>query len=179
MEVIRHAELMVEWNLWTIKHTNRSLDNSMQHFAHHRLRQAYNILAWTKRNIALNYQVTCWCARSFKGTILQSRLFELLLAIHSQGTGASTLISVLIGATSTGCQMFCAESRTLIRAGTELLVVRVGRVPRNTEGTRRTCPIHDQGVPILIVLRHPKKHSFSSAKFKCNCLLVNMPTNCE
>ena len=28
MEVIRHAELIVEWFLWTIKHTNRSLDNS-------------------------------------------------------------------------------------------------------------------------------------------------------
>ena len=28
MEVIRHAELIVEWFLWTIEHTNRSLDNS-------------------------------------------------------------------------------------------------------------------------------------------------------
>ena len=26
MEVIRHAELIVEWFLWTIEHTNRSLD---------------------------------------------------------------------------------------------------------------------------------------------------------
>ena len=28
MEVIRHAELIVEWFLWTIEHTNRSLDDS-------------------------------------------------------------------------------------------------------------------------------------------------------
>ena len=28
MEVIRHAELIVEWFLWTIEHTNKSLDNS-------------------------------------------------------------------------------------------------------------------------------------------------------
>ena len=26
MEVIRHAESIVEWFLWTIEHTNRSLD---------------------------------------------------------------------------------------------------------------------------------------------------------
>ena len=26
MEVIRHAELIVEWFLWTIEHTNRSLE---------------------------------------------------------------------------------------------------------------------------------------------------------
>ena len=34
-----------------IEHTNRSLDNSKQRFAHLGLRQAYN---------ALNYQVNCW-----------------------------------------------------------------------------------------------------------------------
>ena len=68
MEVIRHAELIVEWSLWTIEHTNRSLDNSMQRFAHHGLRQAYNYTtmhcmpnaAHDGRNVALNYQVTCW-----------------------------------------------------------------------------------------------------------------------
>ena len=42
MEVIRHAELIVEWFLWTIEHTNSSLDNSKQCFAHYGLRQAYN-----------------------------------------------------------------------------------------------------------------------------------------
>ena len=35
MEVIRHAELIVEWFLWTIEHTNRSLDNSNATFCHH------------------------------------------------------------------------------------------------------------------------------------------------
>ena len=34
MEVIRHAELIVEWFLWTIEHTNRSLDNSNATFRH-------------------------------------------------------------------------------------------------------------------------------------------------
>ena len=42
MEVIRHAELIVEWLLCTIEHTNSSLDNSQQCFTHYRLRQAYN-----------------------------------------------------------------------------------------------------------------------------------------
>ena len=68
MEVIRHAELIVEWSLWTIEHTNRSLDNSMQRFAHHGLCQPYNYTtmhcmpdeAHDGRNVALNYQVTCW-----------------------------------------------------------------------------------------------------------------------
>ena len=66
MEVIRHAELIVEWSLWTIEHTNRSLDNSMQRFAHHGLRQAYNYTTncnalyawwspwWVKRCIELS-----------------------------------------------------------------------------------------------------------------------------
>ena len=44
MEVIRHAELIVEWFLWTIEHTNRSFDNSMQHFSHHGLCQVYNVM---------------------------------------------------------------------------------------------------------------------------------------
>ena len=42
MEVIKHVELIVEWFLWTIKHTNSSLDNLKQRFAHHGLRQTYN-----------------------------------------------------------------------------------------------------------------------------------------
>ena len=42
MEVIRHAELSIKWFLWTIEHTNSSLDNSKQRFAHQGLRQAYN-----------------------------------------------------------------------------------------------------------------------------------------
>ena len=33
----------IEGFLWTIKHTNSSLDNSKQRFAHHGLRQAYNV----------------------------------------------------------------------------------------------------------------------------------------
>ena len=81
MEVIRQDELIVEWFLWTIEHTNKSLDNSMQHFAHHGLRQAYLVSmddeARDGQNVALNYQVTCWCARLFKGTILLLNLLDL------------------------------------------------------------------------------------------------------
>ena len=62
MEVIRHAELIVEWFLWTIEHTNRSLDNSNATFRPSR--------ASSGETLHLNYQVTCWCARSSKGTIL-------------------------------------------------------------------------------------------------------------
>ena len=62
MEVIRHAELIVEWFLWTIEHTNRSLDNSNATFC---LTKPV-----TGETLHLNYQVTCWCARSSKGTIL-------------------------------------------------------------------------------------------------------------
>ena len=36
------SKSIVEWFLWTIKHTNSSLDNSMQRFAHQGLRQTYN-----------------------------------------------------------------------------------------------------------------------------------------
>ena len=32
----------IEWFLWTIEHTNSSLDDSKQRFAYHGLRQAYN-----------------------------------------------------------------------------------------------------------------------------------------
>ena len=68
----------IEWFLWTIEHTNRSLDNLKQRFAHHGLCQAYIACLtnpmmgkwtwWVKR--CMNYQVNCWCARSSKGTIL-------------------------------------------------------------------------------------------------------------
>ena len=34
----------IEWFLWTIEHTNSSLDNSKQRFAHHGLCQAYNCM---------------------------------------------------------------------------------------------------------------------------------------
>ena len=61
MEVIRHAELIVERFLWMIEHTNSSLDNS-KHCKPDEARDG--------RNVALNDQVTCWCARSSKGTIL-------------------------------------------------------------------------------------------------------------
>ena len=61
IQCYRHSDLIVEWFLWKIEHTNRSLDNSMQCFAHH---DHYG------QNVALNYQVTCWCAQSPKGTIL-------------------------------------------------------------------------------------------------------------
>ena len=37
MEFIRHAELIVEWFLWTIEHTNRSLDDSNATFRPSRL----------------------------------------------------------------------------------------------------------------------------------------------
>ena len=46
MEVIRHAELIVEWFIVCL---------------------AKPVMG---RNIALNYQVTCWCVRSSKGTTL-------------------------------------------------------------------------------------------------------------
>ena len=43
MEVIRHAELVVEWFLWTIEHTNRSLDIQYS-------------------ELSSDLLVTCWCA---------------------------------------------------------------------------------------------------------------------
>ena len=43
---------VVEWFLWMIKHPCTPDE------------------AHEGRNVALNYQVTCWCARSSKGTIL-------------------------------------------------------------------------------------------------------------
>ena len=81
MEVIRHAELIVEWFLWTIEHTNRSLDNSKQRFAHHGLRQTYMYEARDGRNVALKYQVNYWCARLSKGTILYYQLSILITSI--------------------------------------------------------------------------------------------------
>ena len=71
---MRHAELIVEWFLWTIKHTNRSLDiqcnvSPITGFIRHTM-QVYNDKACDGRNVALNYQVTCWCTRLSKGTIL-------------------------------------------------------------------------------------------------------------
>ena len=54
MEVIGHAELIVEWFLWTIEHTNSSLDNSKDHCMPDEARDG--------RNVALNYQVICRCA---------------------------------------------------------------------------------------------------------------------
>ena len=72
MEVIRHAESIVEWFLWMIEHTNRSLDNSKQRFAHRGLYQAFIV--------CFEYQVTCWCARSSKGTIL----IQLRSTLHSR-----------------------------------------------------------------------------------------------
>ena len=59
MEVIRHAELIVEWFLWTIEHTNRLLDNSMQPFSHHGLHHCMPDEARDGQNATLNYQVTC------------------------------------------------------------------------------------------------------------------------
>ena len=61
---------IVKWFLWTIEHTNSSLDISKQLFAHHGLCMPDK--ARDGRNVALNYQVNCWCARLSKGTILLS-----------------------------------------------------------------------------------------------------------
>ena len=71
----------IECFLWTIKHTNGSLDNSKQHFTHHGLHQACKYVfvcmpdeARDGRNVALNYQVNRWCAQLSKGTILYYQL---------------------------------------------------------------------------------------------------------
>ena len=75
MEVIRHAELIVEWFLWTIEYTNRSLDNSNATFRPSRASLGIQCLTKpvTGETLHLNYQVTCWCTRSSKGTILLVR----------------------------------------------------------------------------------------------------------
>ena len=72
MEVVRRAELIVEWFLWTIEHTNKSLDNSMQGFAHHGLRQAYNgIVFLTKHCIELSSNLlVCSIAQSNHSTVV-------------------------------------------------------------------------------------------------------------
>ena len=57
MEVIWHAELIVEWFLWMIEHTNSSLDNSKQRFAHHRLHQAYVCLTKPVMDVCLTKPV--------------------------------------------------------------------------------------------------------------------------
>ena len=78
MEVIRYAELIVEWFLCTIEHTNRSLDIQcnvlpIMGFGRHMhgLQQTY-----AKR--CIEYQVACWCAQSSKGTVLLCMLYLML-----------------------------------------------------------------------------------------------------
>ena len=60
----------IEWFLWTIEPTNSSLDNSKKCFAHHGMPDEARD-GW---NVALNYQVNCWCAWLSKGTILYYQL---------------------------------------------------------------------------------------------------------
>ena len=78
MEVLRHAELIVEWFLWTIEDTTvhliiQSNVSPITGFVRHTMYVCVSCMpdkARDGRNIALNYQVNCWCARSSKGTIL-------------------------------------------------------------------------------------------------------------
>ena len=71
----------------------------MQCFVHHGLRQAYNLYdeARDGQNIALNYQVTCWCARLSKGTIL---LYIKLHSLTAVLTHASMQLLHVIGGSS-------------------------------------------------------------------------------
>ena len=49
-ELIMMAMFDVEILLWTIEHANSHLKTSIQRFAHHRLRQAYNTVLYTWRS---------------------------------------------------------------------------------------------------------------------------------
>ena len=88
MEVIKNAESVVEWFLWTIEHTNSSLDiqcniSPITGFVRHTRQTLYAWRSpwWAKR--CIEYQVNCWCARSSKGTILLHTHYTARTPMHT------------------------------------------------------------------------------------------------
>ena len=103
---------IVEWFLWTIEHTNSSLDNSKHCFAHHGLRQFVCMPdeAHDGRNVALNYQVNCWCARPSKGIFY----YQLSMPNNFHNNGKHLLCRIVFVCSGTDQEFSTVFSKILL-----------------------------------------------------------------